>query len=124
MRVRYPELTENDVMEGEGPSLARVIAESARETIDFAKSYTGELVTGDGSLRPRHAAHGGPPGWADKTGELVGRYFAEVEEAGPRKVVLIIGNNAPHASLVEGKGYYVVEGLPELHASLVSRRLT
>ena len=105
--------------------LERLLAVTARDTLAFAAGYSGGLVLGDGSYRPRHNSYGGPPGWADKTGTLVTRYGGELITLDENTVEFVFWNDAPHARLVEAMpaGYHVVEGLQHYFVSLMDARI-
>ena len=112
MKLELPEFVDADeLMQGVMQDTAVLGAVVALETIEFAQSYTGEVITKDKSYRLRHASYKGPPGWGDKKFVLVTRYNYDVTARGEEDISVRIGNSAPHASLVEAKGYWVVKGL-------------
>lgn len=84
--------------------LGQVLDEVGALTVAFLRSYTAEK---NRAGRPKH-----PGGWADRTFKLRDSYFWEVQRE-PGHWVLLIGNTAPHAHLVEADGMFVVRGIAE-----------
>lgn len=123
MKPKFPKMSGAELVADVAPTVEDILAGVARDTIEFAQSYRG-IVSQDGSNRPRHESHGGPPGWADKRGTMARSYGAEVRRgSSPGSVTIVLFNDAPHASFVEAKGYYVIRGLPEYFHELASKRL-
>lgn len=103
-----------DGPQGAHPIIPDILDLVGKTTIEFLRSYTGD--------RNKKGRRLHPGGWADRTHNLERSYFYEVqrEQGG---WVLIVGNTARHAHLVEARGMFVVRGIEEgggpIHRALV-----
>ena len=119
--IQYPEITVDDLLGDLPRTIEYALIAAAERTLDFARGYSGELVLhGSHPGRPRHNSQGGPPGWADKNHEMVLRFDYDIVPLPGGKAAITMVNTAPHAGLVESKGYFVVEGLDEHFLQLMS----
>jgi len=88
------------------PKIELVLNRVGSRVVDILRSYTGE--------RNKRGREKHPGGWGDKTFKLRDSFFYEVQHERPGLWLLIIGNTAPHAHLVEAvDGIFVVRGVAE-----------
>lgn len=96
------------------PKIGEILDLVGARTVDFLRSYTGD--------RNKKGRRVHPGGWADRTHNLERSFFYEVHRE-PDGWVLIVGNTARHAHLVEARGMFVVRGIEEaggpIHQALV-----
>lgn len=87
------------------PKVGEILNRVGPRVVEILRSYTGEK---NRRGRPVH-----PGGWGDKTFNLRDSYFWEVQRE-PGHWVLLVGNTAPHAHLIEAiDGMFVVRGITE-----------
>ena len=105
--VDVPALRETlqEIAKDDWELVEEILERVGTRTVELLQSYTGE--------KKRDGRRMHPGGWADKTFNLMRGYRYEVMEQGS-DWVLVIGNTARHAHLIEMRdGLFVVAGVTD-----------